>query len=60
MSKRQKKKLQFNSTILIQEIVNILKQPPFSKNLKLMSLNENRIYSNEKVKRNNLCLVNFP
>jgi intraflagellar transport protein 81 len=42
--KNQIKKPQFNSTTLVQEIVNILKQPPFSENLTLMSFDEKKEY----------------
>ena len=41
-AKRELAKPQFNSTVLVQEIVNILKKPPFNENLTLMSFDEKK------------------
>lgn len=40
--KEQLQKPQFSSTVLVQEIVNILKQPPFNDTLTLMAFNEKK------------------
>ncbi len=42
--KKELQKPQFSSTILVQEIVNILKQPPFNEIMTLMSFNEKKEY----------------
>lgn len=40
--KKELAKPQFNSTVLVQEIVNILKNPPFNENLTLMGFDEKK------------------
>ena len=42
--KKELQKPQFSSTILVQDIVNVLKQPPFNDTMTLMSFNEKKEY----------------
>lgn len=50
-------KPQFNSTILVQEIVSILKQPPFNDNLTLMSFDEKKEFELLEIIMKTLAMI---